>query len=181
MTRIHSFAPIARRDARILILGSVPGAKSLEVQQYYAHPRNAFWEIMGSLCGAARGLPYEQRLERLQDAGIAVWDVLHSAEREGSLDSAIQQALPNNLTGLLEDCPDVALIALNGSYAASTFKRYARQDLEPRANLRVVTLTSTSPANARVNVQRKLEVWRDALAPVLMKPMLLEPQALRGA
>jgi double-stranded uracil-DNA glycosylase len=169
MTRIHSFAPIARRDAKLLILGSVPGVKSLEVQQYYAHPRNAFWEIMEALCGAARGLPYTERLERLQDAGIAVWDVLHSAEREGSLDSAIQHAMPNDLAGLLETCPSIELIALNGLYASATFKRYARQALEPRADLRVVTLPSTSPANARVSVKRKIEVWREALAPVLLK------------
>ena len=118
MARIHSFAPIARRDAKVLILGSVPGIKSLEALEYYAHPRNAFWEIMNALCGAARGLPYAQRLERLQDVGIAVWDVLHSAEREGSLDSAIRHAMPNDLAGLLEDCPAIELIALNGSYAS---------------------------------------------------------------
>ncbi len=181
MTRIHSFAPIARRDARILILGSVPGVKSLGALEYYAHPRNAFWEIMDALCGAARGLPYEQRLERLQDAGIAVWDVLHSAEREGSLDSAIQHAIPNDLKGLLEACPSVELIALNGSYAATTFKRYARATFDPRAGLRVVTLPSTSPANARVGVQRKIELWRDALEPDLLKPVLLEPMLLASA
>ena len=181
MTRIHSFAPIARRDARVLILGSVPGIKSLEMSEYYAHPRNAFWEIMGALCGASRGLRYEQRLERLQAAGIAVWDVLHSAEREGSLDSAIRHAIPNDLRGLLEACPQIELIALNGSYASATFKRYAQSTLEPRADLRVVTLPSTSPANARVSVQGKLEVWRDALEPVLREPVLREPASLKGA
>lgn len=169
MTRIHSFASIARRDARVLILGSVPGVKSLELGEYYAHPRNAFWEIMNALCGAARGLPYKQRLERLQDAGIAVWDVLHSAEREGSLDSAIQHAIPNDLAALLETCPEIELIALNGSYAATTFKCYARTSLPARADLRVVTLPSTSPANARVTVQQKLEVWRSVLEPVLLR------------
>lgn len=176
MLRIHSFAPIARSDARILILGSVPGVESLKTQQYYAHPRNAFWEIMDALCGAARGLPYEQRLKRLQGAGIAVWDVLHSAEREGSLDSAILHAIPNDLAGLLKACQSVELIALNGSYAAATYKRYARITVDPRASLRVVTLPSTSPANARVTVQHKIAVWRNAL-----EPMLLEPVLLRGA
>lgn len=176
MTRIHSFAPIARRDAKVLILGSVPGVRSLEAVEYYAHPRNAFWEIMDALCGAARGLPYAQRLERLQDAGIAVWDVLHSAERQGSLDSAIQHAIPNDLKGLLEACPSIELIALNGSYASATFKRYMRTTLEPRADLRVVTLPSTSPANARVNVAEKLEMWRGVLEPVLLESMLLKPK-----
>ena len=171
MTRIHSFAPIAHSDARVLILGSVPGVKSLEAMEYYAHPRNAFWEIMGSLCGATRGLPYAQRLERLQDAGIAVWDVLHSAEREGSLDSAIRHAIPNDLAGLLEGCPEIEVIALNGSYASATFKRYARSTL--KAKLRVVTLPSTSPANARSSLAQKLEVWRDTLEPVLLRSGLL--------
>ena len=174
MTRIHSFAPIARADARVLILGSVPGVRSLEVMEYYAHPRNAFWEIMGALCGATRDLAYPQRLERLQNAGIAVWDVLHSAEREGSLDSAIRQAVPNDLAGLLKICPQVELIALNGSFASATFKRHAKTSLEPRIGLRVVTLPSTSPANARVSVTQKLEVWRDALEP------LLRAASLRG-
>lgn len=181
MARIHSFAPIARRDAKVLILGSVPGVQSLKTLEYYAHPRNAFWEIMAALCGAARGLPYAERLERLQKAGIAVWDVLHSAEREGSLDSAIQHAIPNDVAGLLKACPAVELIALNGSYASATFKRYARATLEPQANLRVVTLPSTSPANARVSVQHKIAVWRDPLEPVLTKPALLEPVPFRGA
>ena len=180
MTRIHSFAPIARRDARVLILGSVPGVKSLELLEYYAHPRNAFWEIMGALYSANRGLPYQQRLERLQDAGIAVWDVLSSAEREGSLDSAIRHAIPNDLRGLLETCPQIELIALNGSYASKTFKRYARATLDPLVNLRVVTLPSTSPANARVNVQRKIEVWRGVLESVPLGPVL-KPVPLRGA
>ena len=169
MTRIHSFAPIARRDARVLILGSVPGVKSLELLEYYAHPRNAFWEIMGALYSANRGLPYQQRLERLQDAGIAVWDVLSSAEREGSLDSAIRHAVPNDLVGLLNNCPEIELIALNGSYASATFKRYARAMLIPRVNLRFVTLPSTSPANARVSVQHKLEVWRGAFESVPLR------------
>ena len=166
MTRIHSFAPIARNDARVLILGSVPGVQSLQMQQYYAHPRNAFWEIIGGLCGATRDLPYDQRLEHLQSSGIAVWDVLHSAEREGSLDSAIRLAVPNDLEGLLETCPAIELIALNGSYAAATFKRYAPALI---AKLRVVTLPSTSPAHARMGVQQKLGIWCDALEPVLLK------------
>jgi double-stranded uracil-DNA glycosylase len=166
--RIHSFAPIARDDARVLILGSVPGVASLRVAEYYAHPRNAFWEIMAELVGTARDLPYAERVAVLQDAGIAVWDVLHSAEREGSLDSAIQNAAPNDLIGLLRECPEIGLIATNGSFASTEFKRRAWTTLKAtREDLRWVQLPSTSPANARMSFNQKLQIWRAALEPEL--------------
>jgi hypoxanthine-DNA glycosylase len=168
--RVHSFPPIARADARVLILGSMPGVASLEVQRYYAHPRNAFWTVMGALVGATPDLPYDQRLGRLQDAGIAVWDVLHSAEREGSLDTAILNAEPNDVPGLLEDCPQITLVVTNGSYATATFKRLLwKPCLAVRPALRHAALPSTSPANARSNTARKLEVWRAVLEPALVQ------------
>ena len=86
------FPPIADADARVLVLGSLPGRMSLEKQQYYAQPYNAFWKIMGQLFGAAPELPYERRLEELRKHGVAVWDVLAAGERSGSLDSAIVAA-----------------------------------------------------------------------------------------
>jgi double-stranded uracil-DNA glycosylase len=170
VSRIHSFAPIARADARVLILGSMPGVVSLKVAEYYAHPRNAFWEIMTGLVGAARGLPYLERVAVLQDAGIAVWDVLHSAEREGSLDSAIQNAEPNDLEGLLRECPGITLIGTNGSFASGEFKRRVWTNLKAaRDDLNWVQLPSTSPANARMTFNRKLELWRAALEPALVR------------
>lgn len=142
----------------------MPGVASLEAAKYYAHPRNAFWDIMGSLVGATRALPYEQRLERLKSSGIALWDVLYSAEREGSLDSAILRPVPNDIAGLLERCPEITLIATNGSFASSAFKRFLWDDVQSaRAELRWVSLPSTSPANARMPLERKIAVWRDAL------------------
>ncbi|NJK46419.1 MAG: DNA-deoxyinosine glycosylase [Pleurocapsa sp. SU_196_0] len=162
--RVHSFPPIARSDATVLILGSMPGVASLEAARYYAHPRNAFWDVMDALVGASRDVPYETRLEHLQNAGIAVWDVLRSAEREGSLDSAILNPVPNDLLGLLETCPHIGLIATNGSFASSAFKRLAWVELRmARAGLRWVALPSTSPANARMTLERKIAVWREAL------------------
>lgn len=168
MQRVHSFPPIAKADARVLILGSMPGVASLGAVRYYAHPRNAFWAIMGALVGARPELPYDQRLERLMDAGIAVWDVLESAEREGSLDTAIQHAVPNDVPALLERCPQITLIATNGTYATATFKRLLwKPCLAVRPDLRHVALPSTSPANARSNLDAKLEVWRATLEPAL--------------
>jgi double-stranded uracil-DNA glycosylase len=161
---IHSFPPLARADARILILGSMPGVASLRAGRYYAHPRNAFWDIMGALVGAGRNLDYEQRLEGLMEAGIAVWDVLHSAERQGSLDSAILNPVPNDLLGLLEKCSQIGLIATNGGFASSAFKRYAWPQLcQARTGLRWVQLPSTSPANARLSLETKTRLWRAAL------------------
>jgi double-stranded uracil-DNA glycosylase len=104
----------------------------------------------------------------LQDAGIAVWDVLHSAEREGSLDSAIQLAEPNDLEGLLRECSGITLIGTNGSFASTEFKRRVWITLKAaRADLKWVQLPSTSPANARMDFNAKLEAWRAALEPAL--------------
>jgi double-stranded uracil-DNA glycosylase len=168
--RVHSFSPIAKADATLLILGSMPGVASLKTARYYAHPRNAFWDVMGALVGASRDIPYETRLERLQDAGIAVWDVLHSAEREGSLDSAILNPVLNDLAGLLETCPHIRLIATNGSFASSAFKRLAWTELRAiRGDLRWVALPSTSPANARMTLERKIAVWCEALGDVVLQ------------
>jgi double-stranded uracil-DNA glycosylase len=148
----------------VLILGSMPGVASLEAGSYYAHPRNAFWDIMGALVGATRDLPYEARLERLRGAGIALWDVLRSAEREGSLDRAILDPVPNDIMALLEAGTRIRLIATNGSFASSAFKRFSWNDLRStRADLRWVALPSTSPANARMRLERKIEIWREAL------------------
>lgn len=89
MRQVQSFAPIENANAHVLILGSMPGEASLRVGQYYAHPRNLFWHIMGELVGAGPGMPYEQRIRALRSANIALWDVLHSCSRKGSLDSNI--------------------------------------------------------------------------------------------
>lgn len=165
--RVCSFAPVARADARLLILGSMPGVASLAAQRYYAHPYNQFWRIMGVLCAAGPELPYEQRLERLQAHGIALWDVFESCARSGSLDSSIEpaSAVVNDIPGLLQHCPQLRRICCNGSTAYAAFKRHLAEPVaRSRPGLGIERLPSTSPANATWSPARKLAAWRAALA-----------------
>ena len=158
------FAPVARADARILILGSLPGAESLRRQQYYANPRNAFWRIMGALFGAKPEAPYPLRLEKLQDAGLALWDVCASAQREGSLDADIRDMQLNDFAGFLAAYPNIALIGFNGQSAARFFERAVLPGLSAEAKgIARKILPSTSPAHASLRYEQKLALWREAL------------------
>ena len=157
---MRSFAPVAREDARLLVLGSMPGEESLRKQEYYAHPRNAFWRIAGALWHFDAALPYPERLEALKRAGVALWDVLGSCRREGSLDADIQDAAPNDLPGLLARCPGVRLIGCNGGTAHAALKRFF-----PELAQKAVRLPSTSPAAAMWTFDQKLSLWREKLAP----------------
>jgi double-stranded uracil-DNA glycosylase len=177
--RACSFAPVARADARVLILGSMPGAASLAAQQYYAHPHNQFWTIMGALCGAGLDLPYRRRLERLQGCGVALWDVFESCSRPGSLDAAIDHAtaVPNDILGVLRRCPAIRRICCNGTTAYVAFRRHFGAELLPRA-IELQRLPSTSPANASWRPARKLDAWRAALADLLLdRPSVLSANA----
>jgi double-stranded uracil-DNA glycosylase len=158
----HSFAPIWNKAARVLILGSMPGEASLAAGEYYAHPRNAFWAIMGKLCGASRDLPYQQRLERLQQAGLALWDVLESCERAGSLDSAIvpSSVVVNRVAALLEQMPEVCLVATNGGTATRLYKRHVQSGVAH------VALPSSSPAFASMTLEQKTAMWCAVLEPI---------------
>jgi TDG/mug DNA glycosylase family protein len=158
---VRSFAPIAAPDARILILGSMPGVASLEAGQYYAHPRNAFWPIMGALFGAGPDLPYAERVGRLKDCKVAVWDVLQSCEREGSLDTAIRAEAPNDFAAFFAAHPGIRTIGLNGGKAAASFRKHAASHLPPGAA--VSLLPSTSPAHAARTFDQKCALWRAAL------------------
>ena len=164
----ESFPPAAGDDARVLILGSMPGVASLRAQQYYAHPRNLFWPFMGALFGAAPELPYAERLRQLQRHGIAVWDVLAFCERPGSLDGRIARAseVANDIAGLRAKQPRLERICLNGGKAAEVFERHiAKRVPQAIAGLSVIALPSTSPANAGIARDTKFAAWRDALAP----------------
>ncbi len=158
------FPPVAREDARVLVLGSLPGQASLAARQYYAQPQNSFWRIMGQLFGAGPEQPYEERLKRLMEARVALWDVCASAKRPGSLDHRIDKrsVAPNDFRGFFESHGDIAAIFFNGATAERLYLTLARPTL-PVAAAGIATrrLPSTSPAHAGVSFAQKLEAWRE--------------------
>ncbi len=166
MTRVYSFPPATTADTRVLILGSMPGKQSLQMQQYYAHAQNTLWKIMGALIGAGRDLDYADRILRLNAHGIGMWDVLMSCHRPGSLDSAIVQATmePNDFGAFYLAHAKVTHVFFNGSKAAETYKRYVLPRLgQDYAHLQYERLPSTSPAHAALNFQQKLDAWSKVL------------------
>jgi TDG/mug DNA glycosylase family protein len=162
--RIRSFAPIAGRSARVLILGSIPGQKSLDARQYYAHKQNAFWRIVGDLLGVDPQSPYERRVQALKSARIAVWDVLHSCTRAGSMDSEIDAGseIANDFAGFFRNHREISHVFFNGSKAAASFNRIVLPALGIR-RLRYSRLPSTSPANASIDYERKRGSWQAVL------------------
>jgi TDG/mug DNA glycosylase family protein len=158
---IHSFPPIAAPDATLLILGSMPGKASLLANQYYAHPRNAFWPIMGELFGAGPAMPYARRVRVLEHAGIAVWDVLASCTRGSSLDSDIDEdsIVANDFASFFRVHPRIQRVFFNGAKAEASFRRHVLPRLAA-TTLRIKRLPSTSPANASLSHARKLRSWR---------------------
>lgn len=170
MSAVHSFVPVARSDARILILGSMPGVASLTAGQYYAHGHNAFWPIMGALFGFDAAMPYGQRVEALQAARVAVWDVLKSCVRQGSLDTAIdrESEVANDFPAFLREHPEITHLFFNGAAAEAAFRRHVHHLLAPSA-LTMARLPSSSPANASFSFERKLAAWQSAISPLLAK------------
>lgn len=164
---LSGLAPVARADARVLVLGSMPGAASLRAQAYYAHPRNAFWPIMTALAGAAPALPYDRRLARLQRAGIALWDVLAHCRRSGSLDARIERdsMVANDFAAFFAAHPRLRLVAFNGATAAQAFARHAAAALP--AGVATRRLPSTSPAHAALSLEAKRAAWCAAIGPHL--------------
>ncbi|MBZ0222001.1 MAG: DNA-deoxyinosine glycosylase [Dokdonella sp.] len=163
-SRVESFPPQVGACCRVLILGSVPSRRSLELRQSYGHAQNLFWPFMGELFNAGPELAYAQRIARLHASGIGIWDVLERCERRGSLDGDILRAseVPNDIPGLLERHPETSVIALNGSKAAEVFRRRIAPhiDAQRTSALQILALPSTSPANASIPRARKLESWR---------------------
>ncbi|MDD5472506.1 MAG: DNA-deoxyinosine glycosylase [Sideroxydans sp.] len=133
--------------------------KSLQEHEYYAHPHNAFWKIMGELVGAQPHLPYEQRLEKLKQAGIALWDVLHSCTREGSLDSDIQHEQANDFATFFADHPRITRVYFNGGKAQQSFRKFVLKE-QTLPELELHRLPSTSPAHAGMRYEAKLSEWR---------------------
>ena len=165
MSFARSFPPIAAPDAEILILGSMPGQASLNACEYYAHPRNAFWPIMSALFGIDKNSAYAQRIETLKSARVALWDVLYSCVRPGSLDADIDpnSLLANDLSGFLQQHPGITRIFFNGTKAESCFRQHIAPTLTAGSTI-FQRLPSTSPAHAALNFEQKLNAWRIILA-----------------
>ena len=143
MTLKRSFAAVVDARTRVLVLGSLPGERSLAEQRYYAHPQNRFWTLIGAVVGEdLAAVDYGERLERLKAHRIGLWDVVASARREGSLDSAIRDHAVNDLAELMADLPDLRAVAFNGQASAAMARRQ-RIDFGSRA---LIVLPSSSPA-----------------------------------
>ena len=155
---LDGLGPVVDANTRLIVLGSFPGVASLQAQQYYGHPRNHFWAILGALWNLdLKNAPYPQRLAAACAHGLGLWDVYARCRREGSLDSAITDAQPNDLASLTRLAPGLRAVAHNGGESARAMR-------STRAlGLPVVRLPSTSPANASWSFERKLAAWRVAL------------------
>ena len=163
ITKSGGFDAVARSDARVLILGTLPGGNSLQRGEYYAQPRNAFWPIMNELVGASPSLSYADRTLRLVEKGIALWDVCLAGNRAGSLDSAIQlsSVVPNDFNAFLDIHTGIRLICFNGVTAAEIFRRKVLASLPAAARLvRREVLPSSSPASTSMTLEQKLRCWR---------------------
>jgi len=157
----------ATPNAHVLILGSMPSRKSLAEQQYYAHPRNAFWPIMGELFGAGPTLPYEQRLYRLRESGIALWDVAHQCVRPGSLDANMRNVEANDFSKFFAAYPRIHAVFFNGRMAESLYRKLVLPQLnDPYHNLPLRCLPSTSPAHAARSFAEKLAAWQIVKQPL---------------
>jgi TDG/mug DNA glycosylase family protein len=162
MLEVHSFPPMSSGTARVLILGTMPGRVSLRERQYYAHPQNAFWRIMGEMLGFDPASPYDARVAAVQSAGIAVWDVLQSCIRSSSLDSAIDvaSAVPNDFAAFFAEHPEIRRVCFNGATAQALFIKHVRPRLGTPLDVEYVRLPSTSPANASLPFAEKVRAWQ---------------------
>jgi hypoxanthine-DNA glycosylase len=156
------FAPVARSDARILILGSLPGQKSLEAAQYYAHAQNAFWRIMMDVFGITGD--YEARCSQLMSHRVAVWDVLASSVRPGSLDANIElpSAQANDFESFFATHREVTTVCFNGRKSRQLYERLVVPVLACNVHTHK-DLPSTSPAFAAMRYGQKLKLWRGIL------------------
>jgi hypoxanthine-DNA glycosylase len=155
---LTGFPPVANADTRIMVFGSFPGVASLAATRYYAHPRNQFWRLVGAVLGEDLvGLAYPERLARLLSHGIGLWDVLAACQRQGSLDSAIRHAQPNDFAGLRAHAPRLEKICLNGKTAG----RFS--PVLVAAGYRTLVLPSSSPAYIMLSFEQKLAAWQGLL------------------
>ncbi|MGI9206169.1 MAG: DNA-deoxyinosine glycosylase [Woeseiaceae bacterium] len=170
MSATIGFPPICGSSPRVLILGSLPSRKSVELGQYYGHPQNAFWRIMGDMVDAGPDIPYKERAALLESRYIAVWDVLASSVRPGSMDAAIvgETANANDFSGFLGQHTEIRLVCFNGQAAEKYFRKLVSSNTR-RDFVGIVfqTLPSTSPAYAAMPYSEKLKLWSATLAPII--------------
>lgn len=159
MAVCKSFPPAGSSDPYILILGTMPGVVSFQKKQYYGHPQNAFWRIMGDLFGASPALPYETRLEILSDCRITLFDTLKSCFRPGSADADISEKVPNDFNKFFKTRPHVRHVFFDGGLALHTFQRMILPTLA-KTDFTTTLLPSTSARNARITYAQKLETWK---------------------
>ena len=155
----QSFLPIIAREPRILILGSLPGDLSIEMNQYYGHPRNRFWRIMFTINKEDFSEDYQIRERLIQNNHFVLWDVAHSATRKGSMDDDILDVVPNKIDELLKKYPTIRQLIFNGKKAEQLFKKH----FEQKSIIIYTSLPSTSPANAQFSTDRLIEIWKKAL------------------
>lgn len=155
---IGCFPPVADSNATVLILGSMPGKESLKQSRYYGHAQNVFWKIMGELVGAHPQLSYEERLQKLIEAHIALWDVLASCERKSSLDSHIRNETANDFITFFGLHQNIKYVFFNGAKAEQSFNKFVLQ-IQKLPPLTFQRLPSTSPAHAGISYTNKLQAW----------------------
>lgn len=154
-----SMPPIINKHCIILILGSLPGERSLQLQEYYAHPQNQFWKIMCSILNEQMPKTYSQKKQMLLHHNIGLWDIVHSAQRDNSsLDSEIKNANPNDLEGLLSEYKNIQRILLNGGKVSSLFRKHFNH-----LDIETIPVPSTSPAYASMRIQEKIKLWKNAI------------------
>ncbi|GAB6087889.1 DNA-deoxyinosine glycosylase [Alkaliphilus crotonatoxidans] len=159
MTNIQGLFPIIGEGARVLILGSMPSAESLRLNQYYGNRRNHFWSIIYSLFDLPLEKSYEKRIQFIKDKEIALWDVIHSCERVGSLDSNIKNAIPNDFKQLLTN-RGIKAIFFNGTKAKQVFFKHFNQDMFPGIHFFLLPSSSPVPGKNIKSLQKKIEIWR---------------------
>ena len=162
MIRIQGFSPISTPDAHVLILGSMPGIRSLYANEYYAHKGNVFWRMMGELIGAGWDKPYSERVRILNDKGIAVWDVIKSCVRQGSKDVDIRDIEPNDFRMFFKQHPKIRKIGFNGQKASDVFKKFARES--SLSQIVLVDLPSTSSQNRWLSFPEKRDIYGELIS-----------------
>lgn len=159
----YSFPPIVAPDARLLILGTLPGDESLRLQQYYGHPRNHFWRLIAAILGESLPAPYAARVDLLKRNRCALWDVLESAERIGSSDAAIRNPTVNRFSDFFAEYPNITTIAFNGQKARALFRRHAvKPGYVAEEAFTMIDLPSSSPLHTK-SLEDKLGIWREKL------------------